>query len=97
MGTFLGGILSEELGGVKTLIALDPAYSAGAKYLGGEYEISMASGDKFKSFGDKAQLSRCFVGLESISGSEKLANTCDEKVGIDFSNLPLNGSFDEHH
>ena len=71
LGTILGSQISQDLGGVKELIALDPA--SVFNYGLDSFEESMAS------------LTRCFVGEDSILGDEHLASTCDKKYLMDFN------------
>jgi hypothetical protein len=80
----MGAALSFDLGKVKELVVLDPAF--------GTYKISENS-ESFKTFKNKAQNTKCFVGTSSILGSEELTETCDEKIFIDF---PTKNIINEH-
>ncbi|PID83159.1 hypothetical protein CSB11_02330 [Candidatus Campbellbacteria bacterium] len=74
LGTLLSAELSQKLGKVKKIVALDPAGLF-------EYEINY-KGDKFTDFANKAEKTLCISTRGSDLSNETLLNSCDQSYLI---------------
>lgn len=100
LGSILSGEISQRMGTVPTVIALDPpsemslfnGYGKGGP--NGEYAVyetlpqGLPQRDKHrKRFTEYANFTRSFVGARSLAGNHPFAKTAHESVVVDFNNF----------
>lgn len=79
------GKVVEEVGGVRTITALDPPSESNVFLVGGyDLDGSNPGKDEFKGFTATSKFSRAFVGSGSWAGNQDFAGTANESFQIDF-------------